>query len=350
MKIKLPRNATMLVVILYTLLSLIAVSFGYYQTEQQEIHRVSRSLYNTDSLYFTVKSGVEIDWSQLDVSQPFTVFRELGLVKDREEWLDVRGVYYHHNTYRPPMISGRFFEESDFYKNKRIAIIGKNVARQTDNYSERDGKAYYWFQGMDFEITGTMGASYSSKLDNAIFFNMDAIGRSGSEVYVMNIAENPISPDGSLKFKNNTVVSVYAFDRGDSGAARYINSADHSLRLFVAVALLMASSGFLFANYWIKEKDIEIKVLWQSGIPIRSMCLKFAGTYILAACLSYLSVGVTGCLFLTALGIFRSSAWLTFASYLIFGFGLLLLSSAPAIWVSIHSLVKPMVWKGIQKT
>ncbi|MDR6226667.1 ABC transporter permease [Desmospora profundinema] len=344
-------NRIIWILVLYLLLSVIAVSFSFYQVKQQELNKLTRSLYNMNSISFVINNlDILVDWRKLKTTQPFTTFNDIGIVYrkigDELVQYNARGIYYHKNTYKPPMISGRFFEEADFYQEKRLAVIGKNVEKSEDNYIEQNGKKYYVFKGVYFEIIGTMGASYSSKIDDMILFNLDAIEQEEmgeSAVYVMNIGKNPIS-NGSLQFGDHTV-SVDVIDKGDLGVQRFLSMDVYQLVIFLLLLLILVSLTLLFTQYWLGKKSTEIRILWQLGIPIGRAYQRYAITLVLIASGCYLLVGLLSYWWLPRY-LQNPQAGMMHTLHLIVGYGLILLSAGISMWLSFRKSIRQRLRKG----
>lgn len=340
------RSSTLWVATLYLLLGLIVASFSYYQVKQNELNALSRSLYNENSIPFIVKNHEKpVDWSKIDTSQSYTIFAELETIKVKSELQDIRGIYFKNDTYFPPLVSGRFFNHTDFYNNKKVAVIGKNVDKT--NVTEKNNKYYYQYQSENYEIIGTMGAEYSSKLDNTILLNIDGVSSESlqSKFHVLDISKNPITPDGVLKFKDNTL-SVNVFDRGDSGSTRSLNMDVFHLMILIFIILILISSSFIFTYYWIEKKKTEILILWQSGITTNQIFKRYSIRYFLIITICYLSICLIGYLYLSLDISWNSDVLFKYSFEYLKGLILILLSSALSVWISFNQTIKQITLKG----
>ncbi|MBB5174486.1 FtsX-like permease family protein [Salsuginibacillus halophilus] len=247
---KLRKNGTVWLIMLYSLLSIMMVTFSLYQINQQEVSILSRGLYESNPSTFTVTDDEEpIDWRKLNKDDAYSIFVEI------EE--SYRGFYYQEDTYSPPMVSGRYFEEEDFYNDKQRAVIGQSVSEDELEQIKRDG----------YEVIGIMGGSYSSPIDEMILFNIDAVEEGNpipSAVYVLNINNGQLSPD-HLNF-NNTHISVDSINRGDIGAERFLGTENYQVITGLFFILLLFCLSFFFIQYWVAQRKIEIRILWQLGI------------------------------------------------------------------------------------
>ncbi|QNR65245.1 ABC transporter permease [Paenibacillus peoriae] len=341
------RNSTLWVAILYLMLSLIVISFSYYQVKHNELNTLSRSLYNENSISFTLNNQEEpLDWSKIDTSQSYTIFSELETIKFKNEIQDIRAIYFKNDTDLPPMVSGSFFNSTDFYSNKKLAVIGKNVDKS--NIKKQNNKSYYKYQGRDYEIIGTMGAEYTSKLDNTILLNIDGVDLENSlqsKIYVLNIGKNPITPEGVLKFKDHTL-SVNVFDRGMSGSTRFLNMDAFQVLILIFIILILICSSFIFAYYWINTKKTEILILWQSGIKTNQILKRYTISFFIITFICYLSICLISYLFLILNTSSNFNVLLRFSFEFLKGYVIILLSSAISVWISFNQTIKQITLKG----
>lgn len=338
------KDGTIWLMIFYLLLGAIMVSHSFYQIKQKELTVLTRGLYDENSLVFTIKDYDQtIDWRLLNTTQSFSVFNEVGTIKDKTKenkliQYDIRAMYYQKDTYFPPMIVGRFFRESDFYCEKKLAVIGKNVDENKENYVLKNGKEYYVLGDEMFEIIGKMGAPYSSKIDNMVLLNLDAIKHVPSNVYVMNIGSNLVMNDRSLKFKNITL-SIDVQDREDSGVQRSFAKDVYEIMISLIAILVTFSFSFLFSIYWMDKKNFEVQTLWRLGIRIQQVYKRYAFTHFIITCLCYLIVCCISYLFVLH---YQSipDAWMMHSMNLLKGFGVIFLSSTFSVWVSFKKSIK----------
>lgn len=339
--LRLNRDGILWLIVLYLLLSVIVVSSSYYQLKQQELDALSRGLYDNVSISFTLQDPSRlIDWRQLDTEKPFTLFNELKTSK-----YDIRAIYLKGNNYIPPIQSGRYFASTDFYSGKRVAVLGKQVG--TEDVVEQNGKEYYRYDGMEFEIIGRMGAPYSSKLDKTVLLNLDAfhhLKAVQSNLYVMNSDQKPIAEDRSLRINGNPV-PIHVIDRGDHGAQRYVSTDSYQRVIFIALVGILIGSSLLFTQYWLRKKRTEIRVLWQHGFSMRKVYIRVAVHYLLITSACYWLVCLTSCILLAVPGV-SEELLVPYTLNLLKGYGLILLSSILSIWISKSFFLRQMDTKG----
>ncbi|MCI8307601.1 MAG: hypothetical protein HFH14_06075 [Lachnospiraceae bacterium] len=80
----------------------------------------------------------------------------------------VRGMYKKGAANRPSMIWGRYFDEDTSWTDNPAIVLGRNFEPEI---SERDGKKYYDYQGITFEVIGIMGTEKENRINNMIIMD-----------------------------------------------------------------------------------------------------------------------------------------------------------------------------------
>lgn len=110
--------------------------------------------------------------------------------------VQLRGILIKGNMKSPRIIEGRFFNETDFFTDKKMVVIGENMIEYT--YTE-DGKRYLSLFNDVYEVIGICGYGINSIIDNIIFYNLDSIQPADWGVY---------SIDGNSTTKTNLIVNI----------------------------------------------------------------------------------------------------------------------------------------------
>lgn len=84
----------------------------------------------------------------------------------------MRGVFYKGDIVLPPLVSGRFFTETECLSDVSLAVIGKNLSEWT---FVQNGKTYIEYNDRKYEIIGNVGLSAESPLDDLIFVNIGSL-------------------------------------------------------------------------------------------------------------------------------------------------------------------------------
>lgn len=311
---ELKKDGTILVTVLMLLLSVIVTSLSFYSIRQYQLEMLTGGLYRQDSLVFTiVDQGKTTDWRELDTDQPFTVFVEAD---------SYRAIYYHKTTYIPPMVTGRFFREEDFYVGEMKMVCGQAVPRETIQRFEQIG----------YESIGIMGAHYASAIDDLVLVNIDAMIPTDN-VHILYSNQNLLDND---TLPVNGELSIQVIDREDASVLRFLDGGYSVVSWFVV--LLIVGIVFLATHYWTGKKTMELYILWLSGIRIWQPYQRFASFYLVLLSLCYWLVGLvsaTGMLAFFSIQEVRVHIVNLLSGYILFMF-----SSAFSLWMAFRRLKK----------
>lgn len=75
----------------------------------------------------------------------------------------LRGVLVKGSVNSPKILEERFFNETDFFSNKKIVVIGENMIEHT---YEKSGKKYISLFNDIYEVIGICGYGINSIIDN----------------------------------------------------------------------------------------------------------------------------------------------------------------------------------------
>lgn len=330
---RLQKNGTIFLVFLCILLGVMAASFSFYQIKQEELQMLSRGLYDPHPTTFTINDDQQtIDWRELHTSSPFTVFIELDG--------PYRGFFYKKNTYVPPLISGRFFQENDFYSGKKRVVVGQKVDQDIIDGIQQEG----------YEMIGVMGASYESQIDHIVLYNIDAIEQGNplrSTVYVLNSRDPSISVEGSIPF-HTTNIQAHLLDRNAMGALRFLDTEHFQLMIHGLFIILFASLNFLMIYYWLNQKKSEIHILWQMGISMNHPFRRYMIQFFCLASTSYWLVGLMSYGW-PVTSLMNSQIRFMHIRHVLMGYGLMLLISGLSIVLVYVRLRKQIRERGINE-
>lgn len=79
--------------------------------------------------------------------------------------ISVRGIYVSGEVVIPPMISGKYFDETSSGSSKPTVVLGKEYE---SNIISRDGKKYYDYHETQCEVIGIMGTQKDSRINHMI--------------------------------------------------------------------------------------------------------------------------------------------------------------------------------------
>lgn len=272
-------------IVLSILGSCLVVTFSLYQLKQKELQMLSSHLYGPSPFVFmsTNKEDSEIinNFSEIK-EEAFTVFYEIDELS--------KGYYFHKENYMPPMIKGRFFDEGDFYNQKKIAVVGKNVSESIIKEIKES----------DYEIIGVMGADYQSDIDRLVYYNLDSLIdlEKESNPFILVSDKNIEAILSELKIQSFD--DVYIIQRNSKGTFNFVTDESFHPFLTAIILLLLALYSFTMIYCYYFDKNNEIKILWLMGVhynsffrvSIMNFILTFTGTYFIISFLSFIYIFV----------------------------------------------------------
>ena len=167
-------------IIMYAFVSLFVLMFINSILEAANDDRYYNDFYSTNMRKFSVSSGKGSELQFRDLGKDYALFFDMKTTDPSGMEIDdgTRAVYFKGDLPHPTMINGRFFTQEELDSNAPVAVIGTLVER---NIVEHDGKKYYSYQGVDYEIIGYMGREdETTDLDLLSWINMGAYFERGS--------------------------------------------------------------------------------------------------------------------------------------------------------------------------
>jgi putative ABC transport system permease protein len=177
--------------------------------------------------------------------------KELGLVKltspeyiqsqpvvsgNRQTTAAVRGIAPEYAVMRnEPAESGRFINDEDVEKQRRVVFLGYEIARKL--FSNRPGVGEsVRIKGISFEVIGVMPnkvqmSSYVSPDKYCIFIPYTTVGQLWNNQYLNNIVIQSLDPaqhDQAMKQIKETLAARHGFDPRDERALRIMDSVENT--------------------------------------------------------------------------------------------------------------------------
>lgn len=151
----------------------------------------------------------------------------------------LRGILVKGNINSPKILDGRFFNETDFFANKKIVVIGENMIEHT--YTKNEKRYLSLFNDV-YEVIGICGYGVNSIIDNMIFYNLDSIHLGDWGIY---------SIDGNNAAKTNLIVNTIS-NLGEieiiidenQGIKRLLGYKRHSHKVIYPIILLILALFF----------------------------------------------------------------------------------------------------------
>jgi len=121
-----------------------------------------------------VQGEYEVDLTNL--GENYTITRNVSMTTDYEK-NSIRAVYSKEDNYIPPVYEGRYFTQEEFDSDAAVCVVGKLVEGNGSVKVGEDGKKYFTYYGVDYEIIGYIGASKATDLDNMVMLNMNCFNK-----------------------------------------------------------------------------------------------------------------------------------------------------------------------------
>lgn len=221
----------------------------------------------------------------------------------------------------PPIIKGRFFNESDFDKGYKLIVIGKKLQKDIE---KKNGDDYYYYNNDYYKVIGIMGDSKEeSYYDSRIYINFD---------YFMKKNTNAIADDLTIdagaytkkifssivsQYKNDGVTVEELPPKYESPLSDKLkNRYKENVSDMVKVIVLLIINILLITSYWIKKRTKEIAIKRSMGATRMRISLEilfelsltsilsFAAGYGVFLALTYISDGYVHLYFATMICVF----------------------------------------------
>lgn len=199
----------------------------------------------------------------------------------------IRGVCVSGKVETPPMMEGEYFDFATSWTDTPKAVLGK----QYREYAvEREGKLYYEYQGVDFEVIGVMGTKEDSRLNYMMMLDFkSAVRLAGINTgYVLDTKKESdllkVGQELDLLFRLPADVLIL-LDAGDkvSLIARLLSGNAIMDTMYVMILISFSLSTILVTFIWLRFRR-QIFYAWQlCGYEGRMQCMEIAKRFYLAA-------------------------------------------------------------------
>lgn len=241
-------------------------------------HQKNFSVYNAEGGGF---------WEDiiLSLSAKYNDFAIYMPMQDSE--IVVRGICVKGSVEVPPMIEGEYFDFNTSWSDTPMVVLGKECQ---EKIAERNGKKYYDYGGLEFEVLGVMGTKEDSRLNHMMLLDFRSAVRM-EEVntsYVLDTKKESdlikIGQDLSGLFRLPAEVMIL-LDEGDglSPIARLLSSGRIMDALYVMILISFSLSTILVTSIWLRFRR-PLLFAWQiCGYEERMKGLETAKRYYMAA-------------------------------------------------------------------
>jgi hypothetical protein len=219
--------------------------------------------YDKIALYTNITSGLysknAVFFSSTDAPNKDFIFIKNELKRNDVFFCEISSSYrsiFFTGNYNLPIISGRFFTNTDFTQENNYIVIGSDHLKNT--YRNK-GELYLDYNGEVFKVIGVMGLDICSPLDSMILFNH------------LNIISHINS--GMLCVVDNTITKVNLnsdeFHYYDIPVSSALTVYENDIGVKVTILTLLLLASLLWGLLWytfIMSKKNEIKVCLMCGM------------------------------------------------------------------------------------
>lgn len=229
-------------------------------------------------------AGVSKDAKLLTVSDSHKPIRDFVLemtqskglrtIYKRMPYAEVEAVWTKEkNMHADLLLSGRVFEESDYFSQEKVALVGKE--RFQKDGEEKNGEKIIYFNAFPYKVIGILGRENgTSAVDDVFFINIGSIlGESGLTADGEYIID---SGDSDAHVSYRFLRSKLAGKAGEHpiitlrGLHQYrvsvlsIAEDDRFIRLMAVLVSMVVFSSFAMSIDWVQRREHEIRIrkLW----------------------------------------------------------------------------------------
>lgn len=195
-----------------------------------------------EKIYIEDKAGLLDYLKALEESEPFVIWQ---VHSDP----DLLGVYVNGPFSAFPIVSGEGFQVQDFFQNKKLVVVGKNLYL---------GTHLSLFEAT-YEIIAVAGHDFQTQYDSAIYYNLDSTSHGG---FFYLDAENPHTVS-KLLLDMSQKLEIVSFDDPKVGISEIIDKAGNYQLICTGYTMLLLAFVFLCnqAAFWALKGDMHVRKL-----------------------------------------------------------------------------------------
>jgi len=255
-----------------------ATSFTFFVFERNNMTiKISQEYYSDNAVAFFVSGSSKADMEYImnRMDEGDILYGEI----DRYS----RGVYMKGDADDLPLVWGRGFRETDFFTNKKVALVGRKILEECKVI---DGTYYFPIQNDLYEVIGVLGISSDSLLDNYMWINLDAMLNifHSDGFYVLDGSKNcgEVLQDSFLE---EIVEEVEKEEVGIK--AMYENSRFSQWVCILLLVCLFAYAGII-TFFWLEYQKYPVSIKKLCGIPRRYILWDLVKEFMILCCSGYL--------------------------------------------------------------
>lgn len=312
---KIPKG-NLLLFFSFTVISLCSLLIVSATRAEHDARLLGNSLYSGHQKVFSVIGSEEEDQWDYVMQEIEAEFEDFAVfVPVRNEDVMMRGIYVNGDVDEPPMLSGAYFDHSTSWTDQGMVVLGKDHEKDV---SARDGKTYYQYHDMEYEVIGIMGTEEDSRINQMVLLDFkSAVRMSGINTqYILDAKkESRIQEVGQkvydlFEFPANVLISLEHMDVMDggedgepegeaddgTGIASYLSSDVIMDTMYVMILISFALSTILITLIWFRFRRPLFYAWRLCGYDKRSVFFEISKRFYTAAGAGFMTGLVFMCL------------------------------------------------------
>lgn len=165
---KVPKG-NLLLFFSFTVISLCILLIVSAARAERIAELLGKSLYSGHHKGFSIIESEEEDQWEEVLPEMESEYEDFAIyVPVRDQNVIMRGIYVKGDMAEPPMLSGKYFDHSASWTDQGMVVLGKDHGKDV---SARDGKNYFRFNDIDYEVIGIMGTEEDSRINQMILLD-----------------------------------------------------------------------------------------------------------------------------------------------------------------------------------
>lgn len=216
------------------------------------------------------------------------------------------GIYFNKSYFNSiPTFDGRFFDVKDSESNKPMIVVGKNLLSKS---LIKGNKKYYLYDGVYYEIIGTLGyKNQSSMYDNLFILNLKSYMKNTknfNSAVTYNLKLDSTNGNqqkllydiyGKLKVINNDIqINISNSNSSYNPLQDTIDKSQNIIVLTIILIIVFFCNIFNITRFWVKSRRKEIGIRKAVGGTNKNIIFRIIIEYqicsIVATCLAILLV------------------------------------------------------------
>lgn len=239
--------------------------------------KISREFYSNHAVtFFVTDSGRnDIEYIMENMNQGDILYGEIDGY--------CRGVYVKGHKNKFPVIEGRGFQDTDYFADKKAALIGRNFREDCEIIN---GKRYYIYRNEPYEVIGILGIESPSLLDNYVWINLDAMLDTfhSDGFYVLDGGRKC----GDILKDPNLIHIVSEVEAEEVGIKAMYQERNTGIIIFVLLAVCFFICASICISFWLESQKYVLSVKRLCGIPNFNILFDLLKDFIITCGLSYL--------------------------------------------------------------